>query len=381
MTFTDVLGLWPFTLDEFVQALHDYDSRLLGEVHIALLKLIVRDIEDVARTPSGGPGTNQYTVANPEGGHPQIVEGAYMWGFDIRNWLKHLNLLTWPEVLRQFALSAGFGPHLKKDKTKRSSGLTENDEGKGCEDVITMLRNGSAAENAFTLMQEKGVSLQRKSRHRLTPGTVKFAAYHVLCLEGPKGLNVVELAEKIQKTGLRDLTTSKTPDASISVALSRDPILFERIAPSTYCVRPAFRKDPADADEVISSAIEKIQSYANGILAGVNAEDVEKDEDFECEVPEGTEIDDFATSTAIDEVKPEDVVDIKPEYETTGIGASSSINQGSSEVDERKSGEPWVQGLTEGEYSDLCVEERLNALVSLIGIANEGNIIDRKSVV
>lgn len=48
----------------------------MGEVHIALLKLIIRDIEDVARTPSGGPGTNQYTVANPEGGHPQIVEGV-----------------------------------------------------------------------------------------------------------------------------------------------------------------------------------------------------------------------------------------------------------------------------------------------------------------
>ncbi|KAI3710229.1 hypothetical protein L2E82_40005 [Cichorium intybus] len=374
MTFTDVLGLWPFTLDEFVQALHDYDSRLLGEVHIALLKLIIRDIEDVARTPSGGPGTNQYTVANPEGGHPQIVEGAYMWGFDIRNWLKHLNPLTWPEILRQFALSAGFGPQLKKDKSKRSC-FPENDEGKGCEDVITMLRNGSAAENAFTLMQEKGVSLQRKSRHRLTPGTVKFAAYHVLCLEGSKGLNVLELAEKIQKTGLRDLTTSKTPDASISVALSRDPILFERIAPSTYCVRPAFRKDPADADEVISSAKEKIQSYANGILAGVNAEDVEKDEDYESEVAEGTEIDDFGTSSAIEEIKTEDVdVDVKREYENTGIG-SSGIDQGSNEVDERKSGEPWVQGLTEGEYSDLCVEDRLNALVALIGIANEGNII------
>ncbi|PWA61020.1 HB1/Asxl, restriction endonuclease HTH domain-containing protein [Artemisia annua] len=67
-----------------------------------------------------------------------------MWAFDIRNWLEHLNPLTWPEVLRQIALSAGFGPHLKKDKVKRSS-LPEMDEGKGCEDVITMLRNGSAA--------------------------------------------------------------------------------------------------------------------------------------------------------------------------------------------------------------------------------------------
>lgn len=71
-------------------------------------------------------------------------------------------------------------------------------QGKGCEDVISMLRNGSAAENAATLMQGKGTRLQKKSRHRMTPGTLKFAAYHVLCLEGSKGLNVLELADKIQ---------------------------------------------------------------------------------------------------------------------------------------------------------------------------------------
>lgn len=364
MTFADILGLWPFTLDEFVQSLHDYDSRLLGEVHIALLKLIVRDIEDVARTPSGGPGTNQYTVANPEGGHPQIVEGAYMWGFDIRNWLEHLNPLTWPEVLRQFALSAGFGPQLKKDKVKRSS-LPEMDEGKGCEDVIAMLRNGSAAENAAILMQEKGANQPKKSRHRLTPGTVKFAAYHVLCLEGDRGLNVLDIAAKIQKTGLRDLTTSKTPDASISVALSRDPILFERVAPSTYCVRPPHRKDPATADEVIAGAKERIQNFA--MTGVVNVEDVEKDEDFESEVAEGQEIDLGTPSTVND-------VEMKTDSENAGVG-TSSIDQGNTEVDEKKSGESWVQGLTEGEYSDLCVEERLNALVALISVANEGNII------
>lgn len=28
------------------------------------------------RTPSGGPGTNQYSAVNPEGGHPHVVEGV-----------------------------------------------------------------------------------------------------------------------------------------------------------------------------------------------------------------------------------------------------------------------------------------------------------------
>jgi len=47
-------------------------------------------------------------------------------------------------------------------------------------------------------MQEKGLLAPRRSRHRLTPGTVKFAAFHVLSLEGSEGLTVLELAEKIQ---------------------------------------------------------------------------------------------------------------------------------------------------------------------------------------
>ncbi|KAL2524213.1 homeobox-1 [Abeliophyllum distichum] len=377
-TFADVLGLWPFTLDEFVQAFHDYDSRLLGEIHIALLKLIVKDIEDVARTPSGGPGTNQYTSVNLEGGHPQIVEGAYLWGFDICNWKKHLNPLTWPEILRQFALSAGFGPHLMKKSVERA-------RNKGCEDAVSTLRNGSAAENAVAIMQEKG-TLQRRTRHRLTPGTVKFAAYHVLALEGSKGLNVIELADKIQKSGLRDLTTSKTPEASISVALSRDPILFERIAPSTYCVRPAFRKDPVDAESILATAREKIQKYANGFLAGQNADDEERDDDSDCDMAEGSEVVGLATpsdakktresSNEVDaSVNGKDYLpDETALHNDNGIGVVYRDQEGV-EIDESRSGEPWVQGLTEGEYSDLSVEERLNALVALIGVANEGNSI------
>ena len=66
------------------------------------------------------------------------------------------------------------------------------------ENVIFNLRKGVAAENAFAKMQERGLSNPRRSRHRLTPGTVKFAAFHVLSLEGSKGLTVLELADKIQ---------------------------------------------------------------------------------------------------------------------------------------------------------------------------------------
>jgi|APAra0007618407_1042631.scaffolds.fasta_scaffold00525_6 hypothetical protein len=52
---------------------------------------------------------------------------AYAWGFDIRSWKKHLNPLTWPEILRQLALSAGFGPKLKK-KHSRLTNTGDKDE-------------------------------------------------------------------------------------------------------------------------------------------------------------------------------------------------------------------------------------------------------------
>ncbi|XP_002509429.2 homeobox-DDT domain protein RLT1 isoform X1 [Ricinus communis] len=414
ITFADVIGLWPFTLDEFVQAFHDYDSRLLGEVHVSLLRLIIKDIEDVARTPSIGLGTNQYSPANPEGGHPQIVEGAYMWGFDIRNWQRHLNPVTWPEIFRQLALSAGFGPRLKKKGTAWTY-LGDNDEVKGCEDTISTLRNGSAAENAFALMRERGLLLPRRSRHRLTPGTVKFAAFHVLSLEGSKGLTVLELADKIQKSGLRDLTTSKTPEASISVALTRDQKLFERIAPSTYCLRAAYRKDPADAEAILSAARKKIRIFENGFLGGDDADDVERDEESEGDVEEDPEVDDLATpltanksavhsneantcsGSGKDNVCSGVPLSIKNELvkEPSSVPSNglkdaktpsieqcvaqdvvaANIDEENIEIDESKSGESWIQGLAEAEYAHLSVEERLNALVALVGIANEGNTI------
>jgi hypothetical protein len=51
-------------------------------------------------------------------------------------------------------------------------------------------------------------------------------------MEGSKGLTILEVADRIQKSDLRDLSTSKTPEASIVVALSRDANLFERVTPS-----------------------------------------------------------------------------------------------------------------------------------------------------
>ncbi|CAA2960415.1 homeobox-DDT domain RLT2-like [Olea europaea subsp. europaea] len=426
ITFADVLGLWPFTLDEFAQAFHDYDPRLLGEIHIAILRCIIKDIEDVARTPANAVGSNQNSV-NPGGGHPQIIEGAYAWGFDICSWQRHLTPLTWPEVLRQFALAAGFGPKLKKRSLQPAYHHDEIESNDGT-DVISNLRNGVAAEKAVAIMQERGLSNPRRSRHRLTPGTVKFAAFHVLSLEGSKGLTILEVADKIQKSGLRDLTTSKTPEASISAALSRDIKLFERTAPSTYCLRSPYRKDPADTEVILSSAREKIQLFQNKYVDGIGADDVEKedadrDQESESDILDDPDVDDLDTELKLKgnlhskdtdqfevenfcgygkdnscreliEDSPKNLKQNSPSMQSLGFrdiksrGTSSdqivdvigihsqTTNPGQDTlIDECSYGEPWVQGLALGEYASLSVEERLDALVALIGVVNEGNAI------
>ncbi|KAI7741603.1 hypothetical protein M8C21_026532 [Ambrosia artemisiifolia] len=380
ITFADVLGLWPFTLDEFIQAFHDHDPRLLGEIHVALLKSIVKDIEDVARTPSSSLGPNQTSSPNPGGGHPSIVEGAYAWGFDICSWQRHLSPLTWPEILRQFGLAAGHGPKLTKRGADQAHPREENEGGNGG-DVISNLRSGAAAENALAIMRERGFS-NRKSRHRLTPGTVKYAAFHVLSLEGSRGLSILEVAEKIQKSGLRDLTTSKTPEASIAAALSRDTKLFERTAPSTYCLKSPYRKDPADGEAIINAAREKIHIFKNGYFDGEEAfdperDDAEKDDDSESDVADDPEVDDISIGNL--GVKSETPgimkVDFSVDQPNVVDGTGKGVPDEDNVVDESISGESWVQGLMEGEYSDLSVEERLNALVALIAVANEGNSI------
>lgn len=210
--------------------------------------------------------------------------------------------------------------------------------------------------------------------------------------------------------------------------MTRDAKLFERIAPSTYRVRAAYRKDPADAEAILSAARKKVQIFENGFLAAddaddaddvaaEDADDVERDEDSECDdVDEDPEVDELATPSTVnrasdhhnevitcsesgkdnstdalilhDELdKDSPLIPLNvskdvdsPSATTEQYVAGESIiatnrDEESMEIDESKSGESWIQGLTEAEYSDLSVEERLNALVALIGVANEGNSI------
>lgn len=199
--------------------------------------------------------------------------------------------------------------------------------------------------------------------------------------------------------------------------MSRDTKLFERTAPSTYCVRTPYRKDPADAEALLAAAREKVHLFKNRCLNGEEADDGEKDdvereEDSESDAAEDAEVDNLEDETNINKsigsCKPSRLEDHKISYDLTEMPLGSVQNspalmqasglmeektsgdqlvdtgnqcetsipdQENTIVDDGSAGEQWVQGLMDGEYSDLSVEERLDALVALVGFANEGNSI------
>lgn len=171
-------------------------------------------------------------------------------------------------------------------------------------------------------------------------------------------------------------------------------------------------------------ARERIRIFKSGIVDGEDADDAERDGDSESDGGEDPEVDDLGTETNSNKEDQnskettefsatplgngkgsDDVLEtpqvslgnideglfsmqsggngdkdsglfVAESVDVSGIGNNMVVgNQEDADIDESNPGESWVQGLMEGEYSDLSVEERLSALVALIGIAIEGNSI------
>lgn len=65
------------------------------------------------------------------------------------------------------------------------------------EEAVESLRSGEAAGVAAKQMMARRGSAGRPLS-KLTPGTVKYAVYFVLAFEGPRGLSVADIVQKVQ---------------------------------------------------------------------------------------------------------------------------------------------------------------------------------------
>ncbi|KAI3852390.1 hypothetical protein MKX03_018870 [Papaver bracteatum] len=304
-THAVTVDMSPFTLDEFAQAFHDKDSLLLGEMHVALLKRLLSDVE--VQLSSG-----LYSHASKDSRFLAFLHYARDQELRVKFWNRSLNPLTWTEILRQVLIGAGFG-------SKQS-----------------VLRKKQ-------LQKEGNVMI----KYGLFPGTMKGELFSILSEQGNNGLKVPELANLLQISDLNLAETIDELEVQIYSTLSRDISLFEKISPSAYRVRnnPQSTELAGESDSEDSKSVDADDS-GDSITSNSSDDD--------------SEIDSGTSSLSI----------VKHKGHRKRKNSTVVAN---TEIDESHPGEMWVLGLMEGEYSDLSIEEKLDALVALIDLANAGS--------
>ena len=87
----------PLLSDRLTKGWMSMCSRLLCEMHMALLRLLQADMEEAHAV--AGQGLGAASIADKAiSQSAACLEEAWAWGFDVDVWRAHLNALTWPEV-------------------------------------------------------------------------------------------------------------------------------------------------------------------------------------------------------------------------------------------------------------------------------------------
>ncbi|KAK9845568.1 hypothetical protein WJX84_003443 [Apatococcus fuscideae] len=240
------------------------------------------------------------------------LEEATAWGIDVDAWRAHLNANTWPEVLRQWGIVTGLGP--KRARPRRE------------------LKPKIGADGEDVVADDSG-ELKLRMPARFDPGSVKGAAWQVLTEVGPDGMTINEIARQIQTRNLRDLRSSKTPEASVAGALSRDRI-FNRVSPATYALQAVVNFHSG------KTASGKLKSEAEG------ATPPEADKANGAASQHGDHSDDSGSESSDDELEDRD--------------------KG------REGGAAWITQLAEQDYDAFPLEQRLDVLQTLVHAAMEG---------
>ncbi|XP_039039455.1 homeobox-DDT domain protein RLT3-like [Hibiscus syriacus] len=299
-TYSVTLDICSFTLDEFAQAFHDKDSLLLGKIHVALLKLLLSDVQ----LELSGAFLSHFSLSCKFLALLQSVENQEL---VIEFWKTSLNPLTWTEILRQILVAAGFG---SKQGPFRREALSK--------EMNLMVRFG------------------------LQPGSLKDELFKILSERGNNGLKVSDLALSLPVTELNLTSSTEELEEVICSTLSSDITLFEKISSSAYRLR--------------CSSVAKDSN------------------DCHSDTEDSGSVDDSDDSSDDSECDSGNYYQRKTKHDNHRKSKNNMLTV-YTEIDESHPGDVWLLGLMEGEYSDLSIEEKLNALVALIDLLSAGSSI------
>ncbi|CAH9146770.1 unnamed protein product [Cuscuta epithymum] len=292
-TYALIIRVSAFTLDEFAWAFHDKESLLLGRVHVALLRLLLSDVEMQL-------GHGIYCHSSKNFHFLDLVQSVERNKIVLKVWLCSLNALTWTEILRQVLTASGFGSQCCRNHKE-------------------------APSKGATLMDKYGISL----------GTLKSELFSILLVQGNKGMKIPDLAKLQSIVELNLVATTNELEDLIGSTLSSDITLFEKISSSGY----RLRINPA------ASQNENFRFDAK--------EDNDSDVSSEYGSGDDSDIEFLASSPS------------KSSRKNHHVSKTLTV---CTEIDESHTGEPWLVGLMEGEYSALSLEEKLNVLSALVDL-------------
>ncbi|XAR53571.1 hypothetical protein NMG60_11022181 [Bertholletia excelsa] len=236
-------------------------------------------------------------------------------------WKKSLNSLTWTEILRQVFVAAGFG---SKQGAQRKEALKEDSMAK------------------FGLIR----------------GSLKGELFNILSEQGNSGMKVSDLVMSSKIVDLKLAATADELELLISSTLSSDITLFEKISCSAYRIRA---HSVANEAEISDNDPEDFGSV----------DDDSNESDSDSDDSAGDSDNDSGSSATRSKLRLEKLH--KNENNVLTVD---------NEIDESNPGEAWLLGLMDGDYSDLSIEEKLNALVALVDLLSAGSsIIMEDSVV
>lgn len=234
-TFGDLLGVAPFAPEELLEAVHAGESsRLLADVVCALIAFLLGEMEEcyvgghLAAPPQGPAGDR-----NPQQ-FAQLLETAWAWGFDPDSWRAELDLMTWPEVLRQLAVVLGLGrrkmnmfrndPYIGHPLGSAFGGGAGGAAGVG---GAPKRQQGREYEDVDTWIDPTTPKLVVPSR--FVPGSLKHAAWTILASVGPQGLTCADIAKEMTKRGLRDFKGIKNPPTNVHSGLINDLVFTKYV--------------------------------------------------------------------------------------------------------------------------------------------------------
>jgi hypothetical protein len=184
-----------------------------------------------------------------------LISEATAWGLDCASWRAHLNQLTWPEVLRQVALAAGWGP--RRCRPARRGVADEHGAAAG-EDVVEG-ENGALTfrwPSRFAPNPAMGEHTMKEACWKVLAGMVSSEAD--VAAAARHGLPVREISRRIESGGYR---SGKIVEGSVAGALSRDS-LFAYVAPGVYALQVRCSLQPVNAASCPRRQLHGNTSYA-----------------------------------------------------------------------------------------------------------------------